>query len=133
MIPDYAKGVKAAVAADWSTAHPLWSAVLEVPDKFDPAAGRRVLLVADDGGPALLRGAWLVTATPRLTTLRLTAYADGRTAALETVGAAAEFVLVNRPGIARIEDVSVPLVTRKPDTGATLASITMPVIVRQTA
>lgn len=133
MIPDYAKTVKAALVSEWTVEQPTWDAVLEVPDKFDPEAGRRVVLVADDGGPALLKGAWLVTTTPRLTVLRLTAYTNGRTSARETVVAAAEFVRINRPGIARVQDVSVPLITRDPDTGATLASITVPVIVRQTA
>lgn len=132
-IPDYAKTVKTALVADWAVSHPTWDPTLEVPAPFDPTAGRAALLVADDGGPALVAGAWLVDATPRRPVLRLTGFAEGCTEARECAVTAVVFVKAHRPGIARIEDVSVPLITRDPETGAYLASITVPVIVRQTA
>ncbi len=131
--PDYAKDVKEALAADWADTQPDWTATLEVDDDFRPAPGHPVVLVADDGGPAVVTGAWLVGKSPRRPILRLTAYANGRTEALTAVNTAADFVFANRPGIARVEDISTPLVTRDRETGADLASITMPVIVRQTA
>jgi hypothetical protein len=131
MIPDYVKTVKAAALEVWADEHPLWDAVLEVDEDFDPKAGRRQVLIADDGGPALLGGAWLVPNTPYRTVLRLTSFADGRTAARDTVLAAAQFVRTRRPGIVRVEGISVPLLTRDKETGADLGSVTMPVIVHQ--
>ena len=131
--PDYAKAVKEALAADWADTQPNWTATLEVDDNFRPDVGHPVVLDADDGGPAVLGGAWWVGYSPRRPILRLTAFAKGRTEAVTAVNAAADFVLANRPGIARVEDISTPLVTRDRETGADLASITMPVIVRQTA
>lgn len=130
MIPDYADAVQTAIAADWSTTHPTWEARLEIDEDFAPAAGTAALLVADDGGPAVLRGAWSALKSPRRTVLRLTGFAAGRTEARAVVVAAADFVVAHRPGIARIEDVSAPLITKDRDTGAILASITMPVIVK---
>ncbi|SCX05980.1 hypothetical protein SAMN02799620_00791 [Mycolicibacterium fluoranthenivorans] len=129
MIPDYVRGVKDALRA----APTPFDATLEVPATFDVVAGTPVVLVADDGGPAVLSGAWMAKATPYLTVLRLTSYATGRTVARQTVVDAVEFVVANKPGIARIESVSVPLITKDKETGAMLASITVPVIVRQTA
>lgn len=131
--PDYAKTVKTALAADWADTQPDWTATLHVDDDYQPTGGKPVVLVADDGGPAVLPGAWLVGHSPRRTVLRLTAFADGRTEAVNAVSTAADFVVANRPGIARVEDISTPLVTRDRETGADLASITMPVIVKQTA
>jgi hypothetical protein len=128
--PDTAKAIKDALAAEWDTAHPTWTAVLHVDDDYQPTANEPVLLVADDGGPAVIRGAWLVRKTPRRPLIRLTGFAVGRTEALTVVDAAVDYVLANKPGLARIEDVSTPLVTRDRATGAFLASITMPVIVR---
>lgn len=130
--PDYAKTVKTALAADWATTHPDWVATLEVDEDYRPVAGHPVVLVADDGGPPVAPGAWLVGHSPRRTVLRLTASAVGRTEGLDAVNAAADYVHTHRPGIARVEDISVPLVTRDRETGAVLASITMPVIVTQT-
>jgi hypothetical protein len=89
-----------------------------------------MVLVANDGGPALVSGPWLLNKSPRRPVLRLTATAAGRTEARDAVIAAADFVVANRPGIARIEDVSDPLITRDRDTGAWLASVTAPVVVR---
>lgn len=124
MIPDYAKTVKAALAAA------SFPATLEVDDDFRPTAGAPVLLVADDGGPAMLPGAWLAGKSPRRTVLRLTAFAAGRTESRTTVVDAAQWVFTNRPGIARVEDMPGPLITRDPKTRAYLAWVTMPVIVR---
>lgn len=124
MIPDYARTVKDGLVGQGM------AAALEVDDDFRPAVGSPALLVADDGGPAVLPGAWLVGASPRRTVLRLTAFAAGRTEARATAVTAAAWVRANRPGIARVEDISVPLITRDRKTGAYLASITMPVIVR---
>jgi hypothetical protein len=133
-MPDYAKTVKDALAAEWAVSHQTWGApTLTVPDSFNPDADPPTLLVADDTGPALIGGAWVAPVGPRRPLLRLTAFANGRTLAREVVEAAAAFVVANRPGIARIEDISAPLITRDRETGADLASITVPVIVRKTA
>jgi hypothetical protein len=130
-IPDYAEAVQDALAADWAVSHPTWTATLNVDDDYQPVAGSPTLLVADDGGPALVRGAWVAPVGPRVPTLRLTAFAAGRSEARAVVVAAAAFVHANKPGISRIEDISSPLIARDRETGAFLASITMPVIVRQ--
>lgn len=129
--PDTAKAIKNALADDWSTTHTAWKAVLHVDDDWAPTAGSPVLLVADDGGPAVWRGPWLLRKTPRRALIRLTAFAAGRDEARQVVDAAVDFVLTNKPGITRVEDVSLPLVTRDRATGAMLASRTVPVIVRQ--
>lgn len=128
--PDYASEIHDALAADWAVSQPSWSPALHVDRDYVPTAGAPTVLVADDGGPAMVRGAWLLNKSPRRTVLRLTAIAAGRTEARETVLVAADFVVAHRPGIARIEDVSVPLTTRDGATGAWLASITAPVVVR---
>lgn len=129
-IPDYTSEIQDALVADWAVSHPTWDAVLHMDRTFVAAAGSPVVLVADDGGPAIIRGSWNLNKSPRLTVLRLTANAAGRSEARDTVQAAADFVVANRPGIARVEDVSVPLITRDEDTGAWLASVTAPVVVR---
>jgi hypothetical protein len=129
--PDPAKDVKDAVAGHWSTAHPTWTATLHVDDDYKPEAGKPTLLVADDGGPRILGGAWLLRKVPRRPLLRFTGFAVGRDEALGCVDDAVDYILTNRPAaISRIEDVSDPLLTRDRATGAFLASITMPVIVR---
>lgn len=125
-IPDYAKTIKSALAA----ADPAFDATLHVDDDYAPVEGSPLVLVADDGGPAVINGSWLLNKSPRRSVLRLTAFAAGRTEARATVIAAADFVTAHRPGIARIEDISVPLLTRDRDTGAWLASVTAPVMVR---
>ena len=127
---DFVGAARDAVAADWETTHPTWTAVLHVDDDYQPVVGSPLLLLADDGGPAVHRGAWMVGKTAHRPLLRLTAIAAGRDEALQVVGAGADYVLANKPGIARVEDVSRPLVTRDRKTGAILASITMPVIVK---
>lgn len=132
-IPDYAKAVKDALAVDWAAQQPDWTVTLEVADDYAPTAGHPTLLVADDGGAALIGGAWLLDGTPYRPVLRMTAFAAGRTEARAVVVEAVKFVKVHKPGIARIESISVPLITRDRDTGAVLASVTLPVVVRQTA
>lgn len=129
--PDPAKDCKDAIAAAWVIEHPLWTATLHVDDDYVPTEGSPVLLVADDGGPRIINGAWLVRMVPRRPTLRFTAFAVGRTEARTCVVAAVDSIAANRPAsITRIEDISDPLVARDRNTGAFLASITMPVIVR---
>ena len=129
-IADYAEAVMDALVADWAVSHPDWTAVLHLDPTTVPLPGAPVVLIADDGGPAIVKGPWLLNKSPRRTVLRLTATAAGRTEARETVITTSEFVVANRPGIARIEDVSTPLITRDRDTGAWLASVTAPVVVR---
>lgn len=128
--PDLAKAVKTAVAGNWSSAHPSWTVTLQVDDDYRPADNTALLLVDDDGGPQIIRSPWLVRKVPRRTVLRMTGMANGRDLARLVVDTAADFVLAHKPGISRIEDVSDPLITRDRATGAFLASITMPVIVR---
>lgn len=131
-VPDYVKTVKTVMAADWVASQPDWAVTLEVADDYAPVAGHPVLLVADDGGPAVIGGAWMLDGTPYRPVLRMTAFAAGRTEARAVVVEAVKFVKANRPGIARIESISVPLITKDRETGAWLASVTAPVIVRQT-
>jgi len=132
--PDPAKAIKTALATEWSTTHPTWTATLHVDDDYTPTAGNPTLLVADDGGPRVVGDSWSVGLTPSRPLIRLTAFAAGRDEAIGCVDAAVVYILANRPvEIARFEDVSNPLVTRDRATGAFLASITVPVIVRQPA
>lgn len=127
--PDPAKDVKDALA-DYFTATTTL-VTLEVPDDFMPTAGSPVLLVADDGGAAVTGGPWLAGRDLLRITLRLTAFARGRTEARATLTEAIDHLLAYRPaGIARIENVPAVLDTRDRETGAYLASITMPVVVK---
>lgn len=128
---DAAKAVKTALAAHYADAEVDVTATLEVPDDYRPVAGSPLLLVADDGGTAVLGGAWLVGRDMHRITLRLTAFARGRTEARDTLQSAIDHLLANRPAeVARIENVPAVLDTRDRETGAYLASITMPVVVR---
>lgn len=129
MIGDYPDEVVDSLRA----ADPAFDAVLHVDEDFMPTAGSPVVLVADDSGPAVIQGPWTARLSPRRVILRLTAFAAGRAEARQTVIDAAEHVATYKPGIARIEDIPHPLMTRDRKTGADLASIAMPVIVRQTA
>jgi hypothetical protein len=132
--PDPAKAIKTALVTEWATAHPTWTATLHVDDDYKPTAGSPTLLVADDGGPRVVGDSWTVGKTPRKPSIRFTAYAVGRDEALGCVDAAVDFILDHRPVvISRFEDVPNPFVTRDRATSAFLASITVPVIVRQTA
>jgi hypothetical protein len=134
--PDTALAIKTGLAAMWGPGGagppPRWSAVLHVDDDYVPDDTAPTLLVADDGGPQMLPGAWLLRRSPRRPVIRLTAFAAGRTEARRVVDAAADWLLANHrtAGVTRIEDASEPLTTRDRATGAYLASITMPCIVR---
>jgi hypothetical protein len=126
---DPAKAVKNCLASEWADSQ--WTATLEVADDYRPVAGHPTLLVADDGGNPVIGGAWMVGKDLMRKTLRLTAFARGRTESLDVVNAAIDFVVANRPaGLTRIENVSAVLETRDRATGAYLASVTVPVTVR---
>lgn len=131
--PDTAQNVKDGLAADWTAPDPIQAiSTLHVDDDFVPAGLNVALLVADDGGPAILGGPWMLQLAPRRPLIRLTAFAKGRRYARLTVVDAADWVVDHKVqcGITRVEDVSDPLITRDRATGAYLASITMPVVVR---
>jgi hypothetical protein len=132
--PDTAKLTKDALASSWAAgmAPLVVTPTLHVDDDWRPAGNSVALLVADDGGPAILGGPWMVRLSPRRPLLRFTAFAKGRDFARVTAIDAADWVADHKKdcGIARVEDVSDPLITRDRATGAYLASVTMPVIVR---
>ena len=90
---------------------------LSVPDKWTPTDGA-LLIVADDGGPAL----WPIKSRH---TIRLTAWADGRTLARGIAAYAAGLLGDGRPtGVAHVErDMGTILDARDPNTGAILASV----------
>ena len=128
---DPAKDLKTALAEAWADNANGATVTLEVPDDYRPVAGAPVLLIADDGGRAENGGAWLAGRDLLRIVLRMTAFARGRTEARAVLTEAIDYVLANRPaGIARIENIPAVLDTRDRDTGAYLASITMPVVVR---
>lgn len=131
--PDPARLIKDGLGGWWSgLGHAPDNLTLHVPDDFTADDGP-ALLVADDGDStdASLRGPWTLRKLPRRISIRLTVFAAGRTQARELIDAAADELAANRPaGIARIEDISAPLVTRDRDTGAWLASVTVPVTVK---
>lgn len=126
---DAAKIIKTALEAHWSDED--YTATLHVADDFNPQPGSPVLLVADDGGSPVTGGAWLARKDMLRITIRMTAFAAGRTEARELLDTAVDFLFSNRPaGIVRIENVPAALDTRDRETGAYLASITVPVTVR---
>jgi hypothetical protein len=130
---DPAKDIKTALAESWAEEYPDWTVTLEVADDYQPVSGSPTLLVADDGGGAINSGPWLARSRASLLriTVRLTAFARGRTEARTMVDTAVDQLLADRPaGIARIENVPAVLETRDRETGAYLASITVPVTVR---
>lgn len=107
---------------------------LEVPDDYTPVDGEPVLLVADDGGNQVNEGPWMAGKGLLRITIRMTAFARGRTEARATLDAAMDHLLANRPAeVARIENFPAVLDTRDRETGAYLASITMPVVVKPPA
>lgn len=111
--------------ADWLTSRISEADVrLNVPDKWKPT-DRAVLVVADDGGPAQ----WPIMS---MHTVRLTAYADGRTKARNIVRLACGLLGYGRPtGIAHIaKEMSTILDARDADTGAVLASALLTVTAR---
>lgn len=118
--------------ADPETAQPGWVATLHVDDNWPPSDDSPQLLVANDGGPRLYGGPWAGRRAHRRPLLRLTAFARGRGKARSVVMTAADWVCDHKMdvGIIRVDDVSDPLITRDRATGAYLASITMPAIVR---
>ena len=128
--PDPAAAIKAAIEQVWDTDHTEWAVTLHVDDDYRPVAGSPVLLVADDGGTTVHGGAWLVRKDMLRIVIRLTALAAGRSEAREVLDAAVDDLVANRPAGIRIENVPAALETRDRETGAFLASITMPVIVR---
>lgn len=126
---DAAQAIKDALADYFADDHTTWTATLHVDDDYRP--GDPVLLVADDGGSAVNGGAWLVRKDLLRITLRLTAFASGRSAAREVLDSAIDYLTANRPaGIARLENIPAVLDARDRETGAFLASITVPVTVR---
>jgi hypothetical protein len=126
---DPARDVKDALAK--ANVLPNVSVTLEVPDDYQPAPGKPVLLVADDGGAAVVGGPWMVGSDLMEITLRLTSFAAGRTEARAVLGAAVDELVAHRPPtIARIEGVPPMTDTRDRATGAVLASIEIPVLVR---
>lgn len=127
---DPAAAVKAVLVQAWADDHPDWTATLHVAADFQPVAGSPVLLVADDGGTTVNGGAWLVRKDMLRIVIRLTAFAAGRSEAREVLDAAVDDLVANRPAGIRIENVPAVLDARDRETGAFLASITMPVIVR---
>ncbi len=90
---------------------------LSVPDRWTPAAGP-LLIVADDGGPTM----WPIKSRH---TIRLTAWADGRTAARGIASLAAGLLGDGRPaGVISVDsDMGTVLDARDSNTGAILASV----------
>lgn len=126
---DPAKAIKTALA-DFFDGEDV-SVTLEVPDDYTPVDGEPLLLVADDGGNQVSTGPWMAGKGLLRITIRMTAFARGRTEARATLDAAMDHLLADRPAeVARIENVPAVLDTRDRETGAYLASIAMPVIVR---
>jgi hypothetical protein len=104
---------------------------LHVSDNYEPSDDTPVVLIVDDGGPPMFGSSWFIN-SPRFPLLRFTAFTAGRRAARALVRAVTNWVN-NNPGavgITLVNDVSDPLITRDRDTGAYLASVTMPTIVR---
>lgn len=128
---DAAKAVKTALA-DFFDGD--FAVTLEVPDDYIPVDGSPLLLVADDGGDQVNPGAWMAGRGLLRITLRLTAFARGRTEARAVIDAAIDQLKADRPAeLARIENFPAVLDTRDRETGAYLASITMPVVVKPPA
>lgn len=128
---DPAKSIKSAIATHWRAVHPTWTATLEVADDYQPVDGHPTLLVADDGGGMLNGGAWLVRRDLLRVDIRMTAFARGRTEARTVLTDAIDIVVTTRPtGVARVEGLPSPVESKDRATGAYLASVTMPVIVR---
>ena len=90
---------------------------LNVPEKWQPSSGA-ILVVADDGGPTW----WPIKSQH---TIRLTAYAAGRSEARSVAALAAGLLGEGRPpGVASIDsDMGTILDARDRNTGAMLASI----------
>ena len=129
--PDPAKAVKTALADFFDGEESSITVTLEVPDDYTPVDGEPLLLVADDGGDQINAGAWMAGRGLLRITLRLTAFARGRSEARAVIDAATDQLMATRPTeLVRIENIPAVLETRDRETGAYLASITMPVVVR---
>lgn len=90
---------------------------LSVPDRWTPASGA-LLIIADDGGPMM----WPVKSRH---TIRLTAWAAGRTQARDIATLAAGLLGDGRPsGVASVDaEMGTVLDARDENTGAMLASV----------
>lgn len=136
---DPAKVVKDAITAHYAADYPLPAPLdvnptvtLEVDDDYKVTDGPLVLVANDGGGGRRsIFGVWDLVQAWRNPTLRITAFAPGRTQAYQMADELCAWIVPNRPnGIARIEDISEILVTRDRETHAFMAWFTMPVIVR---
>lgn len=112
---------------DWLATQAVGAAVvLALPAGWIPRNGAQ-LIVADDGGPVL----WPIKSRH---TIRLTAYAAGRTEAMGIVTLAAGKLAGSRPrpaGVAHVSsDIGAVIVGRDKETGAWLASVLMTVNAR---
>ena len=106
---------------------------LEVADDYQPKPNHPTVLIADDGSSMLSGGAWMVGNDLMRTTIRVTAFAAGRTEAREIVGKVVDAIRAYIPAsrtIARLENLPGPLETKDRATGAYLASVILPIIVR---
>ena len=103
--------------ADWLQERVSAEVRLSVPDRWTPADGA-LLIVADDGGPMI----WPIKSQH---TIRLTAWADGRSTARSIAGLAAGLLGSGRPtGVISVDsDMGTILDARDPNTGAILASV----------
>lgn len=102
---------------DWLNTRVEADVRLNVPEKWLPANGP-ILVVADDGGPTM----WPIKSQH---TIRLTAYAAGRTEARAIVTLAAGLLGMGRPpGVHHIDsEMGSVLDARDSNTGAVLASV----------
>lgn len=103
--------------ADWLDSRVPCQARLNVPEKWTPADGA-ILVVADDGGPMV----WPIMSQH---TIRLTAWAAGRSEARSIAALAAGLLGSGRPsGVAHVSrDMGAILDARDKNTGAFLASV----------
>ncbi|SLJ19010.1 Uncharacterised protein [Mycobacteroides abscessus subsp. massiliense] len=117
----------AGAVKEWLAAQNIGAQVaLAVPANWNPRAGA-LLIVADDGGPVRLP-------VKSRNTIRLTAYAAGRTEARRIAATAAGKLAESNPrpeGIAHVSsDIGAVLDARDKETGAYLGSAVVPVTAR---
>jgi hypothetical protein len=131
MVKDPAGAIKDTAAIWLADNYPGAAAVLHVPDDYQPSDSTPVVLVADDGGPTIDAGAWVLGRAIQNPTIRLTALTEGRTAARAIVGELSSWICSNRPAdVTQIQNVSSILEARDRDTGAYMASVLMPILVK---